>query len=138
MYLLISVVGMALAFDLRPAVVLRYFAALLLGADVLTNDSAGTLVVGLVVHLALSLVFALVIAIVVHRWGLLVGIFGGGLLGLALYAINLYTMTRFFEWFFAINSPALLAAHMVYGMVVGGVYELFDHYDQPLIQEKSA
>jgi hypothetical protein len=44
-------------------------------------------------------------------------------------------MTLFFEWFFAINSVVLLLSHVLFGAVAGGVYELFDHYDLPLVEE---
>ncbi|MFN8449032.1 MAG: hypothetical protein U0521_10670 [Anaerolineae bacterium] len=46
------------------------------------------IVVGVIVHYVLSFVFTLIITIVIHRWGLVVGIVGGALLGLALYGIN--------------------------------------------------
>jgi hypothetical protein len=78
----------------------------------------------------------LVIAIVVHRWGLIVGIVGGAILGLAIYGINLYAMTTFFTWFFALNNRVLLLSHILFGAVAGGVYELFDHYDLPLVTEE--
>lgn len=113
---------------------LRYIAALVLGEGVLTQTENTTLiaVAGVIVHYLLSLVFTLVVAVVVHRWGLLVGIIGGAVMGLALYGINLYTMTTFFTWFFALNSTVLLLSHILFGAVAGGVYELFDHYDEPL------
>jgi hypothetical protein len=93
-------------------------------------------VVGVIVHYALSILFALVIALVIHRGGLWFGIIGGAILGLAIYSINLYTMTVFFEWFFAIHNTALLISHIVFGAVAGGVYEMFDHFDLPISQER--
>lgn len=111
---------------------LRYFAALVMGSAVLTQIGSQIMIVGILVHYALSLAFALIIAIVVHRWGLLVGIVGGAVLGLAIYSINLYTLTLFFQWFFAINSTVIIISHVVFGAVAGGIYEMFDHYDQPI------
>lgn len=119
---------------LTPSLLLRYIASLVMGSDVLTNGNSTALIIGGVVHLVLSLVFALVISIVIHRWGLLVGIIGGSVLGLSLYAINLYTLTLLFPWFFAINTPSLLISHVIFGAVAGGVYELFDHFDMPLMK----
>lgn len=118
--------------SISPSLFLRYIASLVMGSDVLVSTDGTALLVGVVIHFALSLVFALVISIVIHRWGLLVGIIGGGILGLSLYGINLYTLTRFFPWFFAINTTILLLSHVIFGAVVGGVYELFDHFDVPL------
>ena len=112
--------------------VLRYFASLVQGSEVITDGNTTSLLVGVIVHYVLSILFALIIAIVIHRWGLWVGIFGGALLGLAIYAINYYAMTVFFPWFFAVNNVVLMVGHIIYGAVVGGIYETFDHYDLPL------
>lgn len=130
-FLLTNIVLTPLLLDVDAVLVLRYFGALLLGSDVLLESGATAPVVGVILHYVFSIIFALLIAIVVHRWGLLVGIIGGAILGLSIYGINLYTMTVFFEWFFAINSSVLLLSHLLYGVVTGGVYEMFDHYDEP-------
>lgn len=121
--------------SISPSLLLRYIASLVMGSDVLVSTDSTVLIIGMIIHFGLSLVFALIITIVIHRWGLLVGIIGGGILGLSLYEINLYTLTRFFPWFFAINTTMLLISHVVFGMVVGGIYELFDHFDLPLVKE---
>ena len=128
------VANLLLSNILTPSLLLRYIASLVMGSDVLTNGNSTALIVGGIVHFALSLLFALVISIVIHRWGLLVGIIGGGILGLALYAINLYTLTLLFPWFFAINTSSLLISHVIFGAVAGGIYELFDHFDMPLVK----
>ena len=122
--------------NVSAALTLRYFAALVLGSKVLTQTGTSILIVGILVHYVLSLVFALVIALVVHRWGMAVGIIGGAILGVAIYGINLYTVTLLFPWFFAINSTVILLCHAIFGAVAGGVYEMFDHYDLPLITTK--
>jgi hypothetical protein len=131
-HLLINMVFTPLVLSVDPQLVLRYFASLVLGDDILMNSNPVFALVGVIVHYAIALVLTLVIVLVVHRWGMLVGIVGGAVLGLAFYLLNLYTMTVFFPWFFAINSSILLASHVVFGVVAGGVYEFFDHYDQPL------
>jgi len=129
---LLTILGLSsLWLGVNGSVLVTYFASLLMGQDVLIDQGIGVLVVGVIVHYVLSLVFALIIAIVVHRWGLMVGILGGAILGLSLYGINLYTMTVWFPWFYAINSSLLLVGHVIYGAVTGGVYELLDHYDPP-------
>jgi hypothetical protein len=139
-FLLTNVFLMPIVVQVDPLLSLRYFASLPLGRGVLTQTDNTTLiaVVGAIVHYLFSLLFALVIAIVVHRWGLIVGIAGGAILGLAIYGINLYTMTVFFTWFFALNNKVLLLSHVLFGAVAGGVYELFDRYDLPLTTEEQA
>ena len=131
-FLLANMLAMSPVLEVSPALLLRYMASLVLGSDVLTNATPLTPVIGIIVHYALSLLFTLIITIVIHRWGTLIGIAGGAILGLAIYAINLYTMTVFFEWFFAINNDILLISHILFGMTAGGVYEQFDHYDAGL------
>ncbi len=130
-FLVIHVLLTQIMLEVNAAIIPRYFASLLLGSDVLLDDSPSIIVVGIIVHYILSFVFTLIITFVIHRWGLLIGIIGGGLLGLAIYVINLYTFTVWFEWFFAMNSPVLVISHILFGMMAGGVYELFDHYDMP-------
>jgi len=132
LFLLADLVFAPLITNTSATVTLRYFAALVLGSKVLTQSGTGILAVGVVVHYVLSLVFALVISLVVHRWGMLVGIVGGAIMGVAIYGINLYTLTVLFPWFFAINSTVILLCHAIFGAVAGGVYEMFDHYDLPL------
>lgn len=137
-FLLTNVFLMPLVVEVEPMLSLRYFASLLLGRGVLTQTVNTTMiaVIGVLILYVFSLFFALVIAIVVHRWGMIVGIVGGAILGLAIYGINLYTMTVFFTWFFALNNTVLLLSHVLFGAVAGGVYELFDHYDLPFVTEE--
>ena len=132
LFLLTDVVLAPAILNVNAALTLRYFAALVLGSNVLTQTGTSILITGIIVHYVLSLVFALVIALVVHRWGLVVGIIGGAILGVAFYGINLYTVTLLFPWFFAINSTVILLCHAIFGAVAGGVYEMFDHYDLPI------
>jgi hypothetical protein len=134
-FLVINALLNSLILGIGPGVTLRYAAALVLGPNSLTDLNSTNLIIGAVVHLVISLLLTLVIAIVVHRWGLLVGIIGGALLGLAFYGINLYAMTVLFPFFFAINSSVLLLSHIAFGVVAGGVYELLDRFDQPLLKE---
>ena len=132
LFLLTDLVFAPIVTQVDAALTLRYFAALVLGSKVLTQTGTNILITGIVVHYVLSVAFALVIALVIHRWGMVVGIVGGAILGVAIYGINLYTVTLLFPWFFAINSTVILLCHAIFGAVAGGVYEMFDHYDLPV------
>ena len=104
----------------------RLLATIVLGRNALDADitPVGTaLGVGVAVHLVLGLVFAFEISFTLHRWGFWVGLIGGGLFGLALYAINTYTMSRFFPEFFHYRSWFMVALHVVFGALCGGIYE---------------
>ncbi len=132
LFLLVNVLLMPSVLQTDPLLLIRYQASLVMGESALLSPDASVIVVGVIVHYVLSFVFTLIITIVIHRWGLVVGIVGGALLGLALYGINLYTMTLFFPWFYAINNNVLLLSHVVFGAAAGGVYELLDTYDLPI------
>src|SRR6185369_1281603 len=86
----------------------------------------GIFAVALLIHLPLSIAFACVIAFVLHRWGLLVGIVGGALLGLALYWINFGTVFNLVPWFAPMKGWETMLAHVVFGAVAGGTYELLE------------
>ncbi len=110
-------------------VVFRWNAAIIMGQDVLPPPNSfqfSIVLVGLIVHFGLSILFSLLIAFLIHRWGLWVGIFGGGLIGLGLYAINYYTFTFFFPWFFPIRNWLMIVGHIIFGVVAGGVYEALE------------
>jgi hypothetical protein len=136
-HLLALLILSPLMLDIQPVLPLRYMGSLVLGQGVLMDANVATLAVGLLVHYILSIFFTLIIAIVVHRWGLAVGILGGALLGLCIYAINFYTMTILFKWMFAMHSTVSVIAHLIFGAVAGGIYETYDHFDLPIeLEEK--
>ena len=78
------------------------------------------------VYMVLGLVFAFIISFTLHRWGFWVGLIGGALFGLALYAINTYTMSRFFPEFFHYRSWFMVGLHVVFGALCGGIYEAIE------------
>lgn len=133
-FLVMNLALMPILMDVDAEIILRYMASLVLGSDVLIEESSTAMIVtGIAVHYSLSLLTTFIIAIVIHRWGLLIGIGIGSLLGLAIYGINFYALTFLFdlEWFLAINNLLFMLSHVLFGAVAGGVYELFDHYDVP-------
>lgn len=104
----------------------RLLATIVLGRGALDAEvtSVGkALGVGIAVHMALGLVFAFVISFTLHRWGFWVGLVGGGLFGLALYAINTYSMSYFYPEFFHYRSWFMVGLHVVFGALCGGIYE---------------
>lgn len=107
----------------------RVLASVLLGEDALSPAAGDMLRIwtaALVVHTPFSLGFACLIAYVLHRWGLIVGIAGGALFGLALYGINFYALTSFMPQFTIIKSASLAFTHIIFGAFAGGVYELLE------------
>lgn len=110
-------------------IVYRMIAAMLQGEAVLAPSvpvDGGLIGGALLVHYALSLAFGLIVAIVIHRWGLIVGLFGGAALGLALYTINFFSVSYFFPWFFPLRNWIWLLGHVLFGATAGVTYELLE------------
>jgi hypothetical protein len=112
-----------------PWVFVRMLGAVVLGPRVLAPPATFDALVfacALLVHIPLSIAFACLIAFVLHRWGLWVGVAGGAVLGLALYWINYGTVFNLVPWFAPMKSWFTLGAHVVFGAIAGGVYELLE------------
>lgn len=112
-----------------PWVVPQILASLVMGPDALPPPNTfdpGVFAVALAVHLVMSVLFALLFAVVLHRWGMLVGLIGGALLGLALYGITFYAAAVVFPWFFLMRSWMMLLSHVLFGAAVGVIYEALE------------
>ena len=112
-----------------PWVHVRLIASLALGPTVIPPQDGMDLqipLIALAIHMSLSIVFACIVAFVIHRWGWVISALGGALLGLALYAINFYTLSILFAWVFPLRNWMLLCAHVLFGATVGLIYELLE------------
>lgn len=104
----------------------HHVAAILLGQSVLTPSQTidfRVILTGTLIHLSLSVLYSVILAFIIHRWGLWVGIVGGAIFGLALYAINYYTFTALYPWFFPLRGWIALVGHVFFGAMAGGIYE---------------
>ena len=104
----------------------RLTASIALGQQVLAPPATfngAALFAAVLVHYFLALLMTGIIALVVHRGGLMNGIIGGAILGLAFYFINYYTLTFFWPQFFAMKHGSVIAAHVIFGALAGGLYE---------------
>lgn len=112
--------------DLDTNNIIQYWASMILGSSVITipaDFSVNLLVAAIIVHVGLSLILATVIASIFHRFGTLVGVMGGALVGLAYYLINIYSMTYFFNWMYLFQGSAFLLFNMIVGGMAGFFYE---------------
>lgn len=115
----------------------RLVASILMGQEILAPPAtfdAGALVACIVTHYVLAMLMTAAIAVVVHLGGLTTGIVGGALLGLAFYFISYYSFTYFFPQFFAIKHWSVIASHVVFGAVAGGLYESLEREAYELAQ----
>jgi hypothetical protein len=112
-----------------PWVYSRLIASVIMGSGVMpppVTFDAGIFAVALVVNFVLSVAFACLLAVIIHRWGLVVGLLGGAVFGLALYLINFYTLSYFFPWVYPFRSWMMLTSHVLFGAAAGSIYELLE------------
>jgi hypothetical protein len=90
-----------------------------------TTFNLGTVATGLLVYALVGLVFGVLISALIHEFGLIVGILGGALFGFCTYVLLYYVATRFghLRDLAAVARWPLEVGHVMFGAVVGGVYE---------------
>ncbi|MDX2128230.1 MAG: hypothetical protein SFU91_04260 [Chloroherpetonaceae bacterium] len=104
----------------------QIIASFVLGPSVISAESNASFPVLGYALLILSLwcfAFGFLTHFLLHRWGILVGIVGGALLGLCAFAITFKMLPYFFEWSRAFLRPAFAVAFLAFGAWSGGVYE---------------
>ncbi len=118
----------AIALGTTPWETSNMVAAIVMGPGVLhtTGFSMNVIAIALVTHYLLGIVFGLVFAAAIASFhfdtsdGMVV--FMGGVYGLLLYVFNFYGVERFFPWFAEMRSWSAVAAHLVFGVVLAGIY----------------
>ncbi len=128
-----GITSLPILFFILPALIgldtnsiIQYWASILLGNAVITvptSFSFSHLFIAILVHIALTLLLATIVASIFHRFGTLMGIVGGAIIGLAYYLINIYSMTYFFNWMYLFEGPAFLLFNMLIGAMTGFFYE---------------
>jgi len=103
----------------------RMIAAIVMGEGVLPPPASFDLMilmVAMAVHLMLSIIIGIGFAFVAKRFGWVMAVVVGALVGLALYAVNFYGMTAFFPWFAMARNTISIVSHIAFGMVLGLSY----------------
>jgi uncharacterized membrane protein YagU involved in acid resistance len=103
----------------------RMIAAIVMGEGVLPPPASFDLMilmVAMVVHFMLSIVIGVGFAFIAGRFGLLMAVGVGAVVGLALYVVNFYGMTAFFPWFAMARNTISIVSHIVFGLVLGLSY----------------
>ena len=107
----------------------RLVSSLFFGSRILITPSVfdlGYFLTGLALHLILALLIAMLIAIIVHKYGILISVVGGALIGLAVYAIGFYSFSHFYPWLIPFRSSLFMLEFIFYGALAGGLYELIE------------
>ena len=103
----------------------RMIAAIVMGDGVLPPPASFDLMIlmaAMAVHLMLSVVIGIGFAFIAKRFGLVMAVVVGAVVGLALYLVNFYGMTAFFPWFAMARNTISIVSHIAFGMVLGLSY----------------
>lgn len=128
-FLILQMVGRAMVTGGSVWLAPHYIAAMILGPDALPPPAPFdplVVLIAIVLNTILSLIFTLILAAIIHEWQLITGVIVGALFGLALYAINYYSLSYFFPWFYPIRTWVDVAAHVLFGAIAGGIYEYLE------------
>ncbi len=103
----------------------RMIAAIVMGEGVLPPPASFDLMImmaAMAIHLMLSIVIGVGFAFIAKRFGLLMAVGVGAVVGLALYVVNFYGMTAIFPWFAMARNTISIVSHIAFGMVLGLSY----------------
>ena len=112
-----------------PWFYIRLVSSLVFGSRVLltpTTFDFGYLLAGLALHMTLAVLITMLIAIIVHKYGILISVVGGALIGLAVYTIGFYSFSRFFPWLTPFRSSVFMLEFIFFAALAGGFYELIE------------
>jgi len=76
------------------------------------------------VHLMLSIVIGVGFALVARRFGLVMAVVAGAVVGLGLYVVNFYGFTAIFPWFAMARNMISIMSHIAFGAVLGLSYRM--------------
>lgn len=105
----------------------RMIAAIVLGEGVLPPPATFDLMIlmsAMAVHLMLSIVIGVGFTLVARRFGLVMAVVAGAVVGLGLYVVNFYGFTTIFPWFAMARNTISIASHIAFGVVLGLSYRM--------------
>jgi len=105
----------------------RMIAAIVMGEGVLPPPATFDLMIlmaAMAVHFMLSIVIGVVFALVARRFGLVMAVVAGAVVGLGLYVVNFYGFTAIFPWFAMARNTISIVSHVAFGVVLGLSYRM--------------
>lgn len=124
----LTMMGLDARFSGSPWVTVRSAASVITGEEAFANIndfSFGANAPGWLMYLVVGLLLGYLFALLLHRFGLIAGLIGGALLGFSTYVLLYYVLFKYLELeaLTSLRRWTLEVGHVVYGTVVGGVYE---------------
>ena len=101
-------------------------AAIVMGEGVLPPPATFDLMVlmaAMAVHFMLSIVIGVAFALIASRFGWLMAVIVGAVVGLGLYVVNFYGMTAVFPWFAMARNTISIVSHIAFGLMLGLSYK---------------
>jgi uncharacterized membrane protein YagU involved in acid resistance len=105
----------------------RMIAAIVMGEGVLPPPATFDLMIlmaAMAVHFMLSIVIGVGFALVARRFGLVMAVVAGAVVGLGLYVVNFYGFTAIFPWFAMARNMISIVSHIAFGVVLGLSYRM--------------
>ena len=105
----------------------RMIAAIVMGEGVLPPPATFDLMIlmaAMAVHFMLSIVIGIVFALVARRFGLVMAVVAGAVVGLGLYVVNFYDFSAIFPWFAMARNMISIVSHIAFGVVLGLSYRM--------------
>lgn len=105
----------------------RMIAAIVMGEGVLPPPATFDLMIlmaAMAVHVMLSIVIGVMFAFVARRFGLVMAVVAGAVVGLGLYVVNFYGFTAIFPWFAMARNTTSIVSHIAFGVVLGLSYRM--------------
>jgi len=105
----------------------RMIAAIVMGDGVLPPPATFDLMIlmaAMAVHFMLSIVIGVVFALVARRFGLVMAVVAGAVVGLGLYVVNFYGFTAIFPWFAMARNTISIVSHIAFGVILGLSYRM--------------
>lgn len=105
----------------------RMIAAIVMGEGVLPPPATFDLMIlmaAMAVHFLLSVVIGVGFAFVARRFGLVMAVVAGAILGLGLYIVNFYGFTTIFPWFAMARNTISIVSHIAFGVALGLSYRM--------------
>ena len=84
----------------------------------------GIMMIAMVIHLVLAALLGIVFAFVASRFvsNRTMLLLAGAVFGLVVYFVNFYGLTAFFPWFAMARNAISIFSHVIFGIVLAGVY----------------
>ena len=125
-FIILEMILVPLFLDASPWETVRMIAAIILGPDILRQETTsfdiGVIMVGILLHLFLSVIYTIIIVLIISDIKLSMALLIGAAIGIAIYLVNFFIFTGWFPWFAAARYWISALSHIVFGLSAVWIY----------------